>query len=199
MSRRKKTMNIILLLFTIMASIFAASGLSNVVTVMNGTDYYFEKAGLGDYVIMTQNGDEGVKGVLNSLDNVKGYRYENCYWGSKDDVSVNGKDALMKNNTLLVQSIDNDGLRFFMSDNSELLRVDKGEVYVTAGFLKKNDAKAGDTIDIKIGEVSKKFKIAGEFKDALFGSDMMGNVRFLVNDKAVLRYGYDYCNDCYGS
>ena len=58
--KRKKTMNIILLLFTILASMFVSSGLNNVVTVMNGIDYYFEKAGLGDYCIVTMNGDGGV-------------------------------------------------------------------------------------------------------------------------------------------
>ena len=46
--KRKKTMNIILLLFTILAATFVSSGLSNVITVMNGTDYFLDKAGIGD-------------------------------------------------------------------------------------------------------------------------------------------------------
>ena len=36
--KRKKTMNIILLLFIILATMFVASGVNNVVTVMSGTD-----------------------------------------------------------------------------------------------------------------------------------------------------------------
>ena len=44
--KRKKTMNVILLLFTILAAVFVASGLNNVVTVMNGTDYFLKKPGL---------------------------------------------------------------------------------------------------------------------------------------------------------
>lgn len=43
--KQEKTMNVILLLFTILAAVFVASGLNNVVTVMNGTDYFFEKPG----------------------------------------------------------------------------------------------------------------------------------------------------------
>lgn len=39
--KRKKTMNVILLLFIILAAMFVASGINNVVTVMNGTDYFF--------------------------------------------------------------------------------------------------------------------------------------------------------------
>ena len=44
--KQEKTMNVILLLFTILAAVFVASGLNNVVTVMNGADYFFEKAGI---------------------------------------------------------------------------------------------------------------------------------------------------------
>ena len=51
--KRKKTMNIILLLFIILATMFVASGVNNVVTVMSGTDYYFDLAGIGDYVVIT--------------------------------------------------------------------------------------------------------------------------------------------------
>lgn len=43
--KREKTMNVILLLFTILAAVFVASGLNNVVTVMNGTDYFLKKPG----------------------------------------------------------------------------------------------------------------------------------------------------------
>ena len=51
--KRKKTMNIILFLFVVLATMFVASGINNVVTVMNGTDYYLDKAGMGDFVIIT--------------------------------------------------------------------------------------------------------------------------------------------------
>ena len=37
--KRNRTMNIILLLFVILAAMFVASGLNNVVTILNGTDY----------------------------------------------------------------------------------------------------------------------------------------------------------------
>ena len=46
--KRKKTMNAILFIFVVLSACFVAAGLSNVVSVMSGTDYYFDKAGLGD-------------------------------------------------------------------------------------------------------------------------------------------------------
>ena len=44
-------MNAVLLSFILLAAMFVASGLSNVVSVMNGTDHYLKKAGIGDYVV----------------------------------------------------------------------------------------------------------------------------------------------------
>ena len=49
--KRKKTMNIVLLLFVILAAMFAASSVSNIITVTNGLDYFFDKAGMTDYYL----------------------------------------------------------------------------------------------------------------------------------------------------
>ena len=57
--KRKKTMNMILFLFIVLATMFVASGINNVATVMNGTDYYLNQAGVGDFVIITM-GDGAV-------------------------------------------------------------------------------------------------------------------------------------------
>lgn len=63
--KRKKTMNIILFLFIVLATMFVASGINNVVTVVNGTDYYLDKAGVGDFIIITM-GDHAV-GALDEM------------------------------------------------------------------------------------------------------------------------------------
>ena len=51
--KRKKTMNIILLIFIILATTFIASGANNVVSVMTALDNYFEKAEVPDYYFGT--------------------------------------------------------------------------------------------------------------------------------------------------
>lgn len=62
--KRKKTMNIIILLFILLATMFVASGINNVLTTMNGTDYYLHLAGIGDYIVITQFGDGGIPQLL---------------------------------------------------------------------------------------------------------------------------------------
>lgn len=65
--KRKKTMNAILFIFVVLSACFVAAGLSNVVSVMSGTDYYFDKAGLGDYIVVTL-GEENIDAVSDRLE-----------------------------------------------------------------------------------------------------------------------------------
>ncbi len=181
--KRKKTMNIILLIFTILASVFVSSGVSNVITVMNGTDYFMDKAGIGDYIVFTQTGDGGVEDILKKSANVSDYKKEKCYWATKDDLTLSGKKTEMKSNTLIIQRLEDTGIRYFHTDNTEVVHVEKGEVYVTAGFLKNNNIHKGDEIQISLHGVNNSLKIAGEIKDALLGSDMMGNTRLIISDE----------------
>lgn len=180
--KRKKTMNIILLLFTVLASMFVSSGLNNVINVMNGTDYFLDRAGIGDYIVITQNGDGGVTDILDNSDNVTDYKREECYWADKEDITVEGKPVTMKNSTIVIQAYGKEGLTYFDGENRELSGVNKGEIYVTAGFLIKNNINIGDKISFKLHGIDETFRIAGKIKDALFGSDMMGNTRFILNE-----------------
>ena len=175
--KRKKTMNVILLLFTILAAVFVASGLNNVVTVMNGTDYFFEKAGIKDYVLFTQNGDGGVEQILKTSGCVKDYSMEKCIWGTNGDITYQGEKLKVKNNTLLIQSLDTTQFHYFLEDNQELTEIADGEIYITAGSFARNDMHVGDTIRIQMKNTDKTFRVAGEIKDALLGSDLMGNTR----------------------
>lgn len=181
--KRNRTMNIILLLFVILAAMFVASGLNNVVTILNGTDYFFEKAGLLDYMIFTQSGDGGVGELLEHSTSVSNFREEHCIWGSNDDVTVNGKKLSTKNNTLVLQSLEKDQLHFFLPDNEQLTQVKQGEIYITSGMLAKNHAKVGDALRIQMRDVDMTFRIAGEIKDALLCSEMMGNTRLVMNSE----------------
>ena len=53
--KRKKAMNIILLLFIILATMFVASSVNNIINVTTALDNYFEMANAPDYMIMTMD------------------------------------------------------------------------------------------------------------------------------------------------
>ncbi len=181
--KRKKTMNAILLLFAILAAMFVSSGISNVVNVMNGTEYYLNLAGVGDYIVVTQTRESGVEDIVKSSEYVDSYRKEDVFWGELEQLKINGKECEAKSQTILLQTLNENGIKYFHTDNTELKAVNPGEIYVTAGFLKYNDAKIGDTLTIDCYGIKKSLIVAGEMKDALLGSDMMGNSRFIMNEQ----------------
>lgn len=185
--KRKKTMNIILLLFIVLATMFVSSGLNNVFTVAAGTDYYMDKAGVGDYVVLTM-GDNAVgnmEKVLEKEEIITGYRIESVIYGSKETVLLeNGETAEMKN-TALFQSIDSSALHFFDSENQEITEVKEGRVYATGSFMEKNNLEPGDRIRMEHSGTTLSLTLDGKAKDALFGSDLMANSRFLMNEADI--------------
>ena len=68
--KRKKTMNIILLIFVILAVTFMASSANNLITVSTALDHYLEKAGIPDYWFATMNSSDtqGLKSLLKKTD-----------------------------------------------------------------------------------------------------------------------------------
>lgn len=191
--KRKKTMNFILLMFIILAVTFAASGLNNVLTVMNGTDYYLDKAGIGDLTVITMGSESAGKAssVLDKADCVKSYKIEECISGSENCIRhKNGTKAKTKNNPLF-QSISNAKMNFFDENNNAVSEVKPGEVMIAGSFIEQNDLKIGDEIIVRLGDVQIDLKIAGKIKDAFLGSDFMGNTRFLLNQTDYARLAAD--------
>lgn len=179
--KKKKVMNILLLLFIILASIFSASGLNNIVTVMNGTDYYFDQAGIGDYAIITTS-DNKIIDVLDNEKAVKGYKYDTCVLGTKNNIKIKG-EKIDTNFNVLFQSLEGSSINFFDKNDNKLTNINKGEVYITGNFIEDNNLKKGDFVTVDLEDKKIDLKIAGMAKDAFLGSEFMGNKRFLINEE----------------
>lgn len=183
--QRKKTMNIILFLFIVLASMFVASGINNVVTVMNGTDYYLDKAGVGDFVIITM-GDNAVGALDEMLETesaVSDYRMEHIVYGSQDNVTAEDGSEVEAKNATIFQSIESSVISLFDKENQKITTVEKGHVYASGSFMENNGLEEGDIIWLKHSGVEMPLILDGIAKDALLGSDFMGNIRFILNDE----------------
>lgn len=198
--KRKKTMNMILFLFIVLATMFVASGINNMVTVMNGTDYYLDRAGVGDYIIITMG--EGAVGALDEMletePAVLDYRLERVVFGAQDNVTAADGHKIETKNTTIFQSIGDSAITFFDTDNQEIETVEKGHVYVSGSFMDENGFQEGDIICIEHNGVEMSLVLDGKVKDALLGSDFMGNTRFVLNDADMQTLlGNDVLNDPY--
>ena len=190
--KRKKTMNVILLLFVILATMFAASSVNNIITVLNGLDYYFEKADMSDHFVLTLNNNrDAIEDFLNNQANVKDYRVEEQLFFNDTALSHDGKKLTELKNSALLLSIDNGKLNYFDKDNKILKEVPEGYAYFTGSLPSKANLKVGDEFQTKLGNTELTFKYAGIAKDAFFGSEMFNNPRLIVNNKDYEKFMSD--------
>ena len=181
--KRKKTMNIILLLFVVLCSMFAAASVNNIIAVVGGLDYYFEKAELGDYFIIERStgGEDTISKILKHSENVSGYKTYNVVNASCDDLKTDSGKLMEFSNIALICDINNTKQNFFGMDNEVITDVEKGKVYITGSVPKREGVTIGERFYVELGDTKLLLEVAGFAKDALLGSEMMGNPRLLIN------------------
>lgn len=187
--KRKKTMNCILLLFVILSAMFASSSVNNIVTVVNGLDYYFEKAGMSDYYLIAPESEDNnsVSEILDSESAVTGYQKEETLLCTADNFLKNGKTLVDFSNAALAMSVDEAKLHYFDNENNILTEVAPGTVYISGSLSKNAGLEIGDTFEFRIGETEITLTFAGKIKDAFLGSDMMDNPRFVMNQNDYMK------------
>ncbi len=190
--KRKRAMNIILLVFIILASMFVSSGVSNIMTVTTALDRYFEMANVPDYLAIYQKkaSDKDVYKVLENASAIDEFRIEEGITITQSNITRKGEplDASNTSQTLALQSDRVMGINYFLDDGSILKSVPKGKIY-TAAFTEKNmGLKVGDIITVEVEGVSREFTFAGGFKDAVLGSELTGVKRFIINGEDFDEY-----------
>lgn len=185
--KRKRTMNVILLLFIILAGTFIASSVNNIITVENAVDYYFERAGVSDFLVVTMNkmGGRPISEMLDDMEAVEGYQRDKIIYLNGDTIFYEGdEDHMEMLSTPMLMAVEDAKMNYFDAvDDSVLERVEPGDIYVVDKFFQANAMAVGDSLEIRLGGVSKVFRVAGSFKDAVAGSRMMGLTRFLVSEE----------------
>ena len=81
-------MNVILLIFIILASTFVSSSVNNIVTVANGLNYYFEKANMSDLFAATMTKAEvtPITDVLDSIEEIDSYGIEHILYLNSENL-----------------------------------------------------------------------------------------------------------------
>lgn len=183
--KRKKTMNIILLLFVILSAMFAASSVNNILSVVNGLDYFFEKANMPDvfYATRGEKKSQYIEDFLQESEYVTDYRREDVIYLISSNLERDGEELCDLDRVGMLNNIDTVGINLFDSNDEILTEVEKGKIYIAGQEIKKTDLEIGDKITIKLEGVTKEFEFAGFVKDALYGSSMMANPRYIINSE----------------
>ena len=183
--KRKKTMNIILLLFVIMSAMFASASVNNIVSVTTGIDYYMDKAGKADYyyIARNENGIIDIERLLDKSTHVRAKRVEESIFAFETNFLKNGKKMVEFSNSGFIQSVDSLKLNLFNSGNEKITQVPEGKVYISATFPEKAELNVGDKFMVELGNTKLELEYAGFAKDAILGAEMIDNPRFIVNRK----------------
>ncbi|MBR5089412.1 MAG: ABC transporter permease [Ruminiclostridium sp.] len=180
--KRKKTMNVIVLLFVILSAMFAASSVNNIIAVTTGIDYYFDKAGMTDYFIITlDSGSTGLEKLLDNEASVTDYRRERSIFADRTNFTRNGETLADYDRAAFIMPVDNAKLNYFDKNNGVITEVERGKVYISGNVPGISGISEGDRFTIRVGNTEREFEYAGYAKDALLGSAFMGNSRFILN------------------
>ena len=181
--KRKKTMNLIILIFVILSSMFFSSSVNNIVSVMGGVDRFLDMAGMKDYfVIMAEPGEGTPFGdLLDESDDIKSYQREPFLLCDSEMIRRNGKLLKGIGSMCMINSADEMCVTCFDRNNEPITSVDEGKVMLTASLANKAGIKDGDTIELDVYGERLELEMAGICKDAILGSDMTDSPRFIVS------------------
>ncbi len=154
--KRKRAMNVILLVFIILASMFMSSGVSNINTVTTALDSYFEMADVPDYWTMSENksSDKDICRTLEKASAIDEFRIEEFVRMSQSNIMRVGEplNDSSVNQIFVLQSDSDMGMNYFLDDESILKSVPKGEIYATR-FIEKSMGLAYLIIAFLVGNI----------------------------------------------
>ena len=181
--KRKRAMNMILLLFIILATMFVSSSVNNIINVTTALDNYFEMADAPDYfaAAMNKNLAVDIDEIVSLASEVDRYATENILFLSTNNFIYEDEDIVIGEGTNLVHS--DICMNYFLSDGSILETVRQGEFYMTEGKADALGVDVGDKLTIELNGVSREFVLADKIKDALFGSNQMSFTRYIISEK----------------
>ena len=193
--KRKKTMNVILLIFVILAATFIASSANNLITVSGAVDSFSDKADVPDYWFASTNAPDIERFEEFAGENGYDYYISRLIQIEPSNILVEGKKFAYSSTTAL--SILG-GIKIFDKNNEELTHINDGEIYIPYFIFQstENDFHEGGKLSINQGGVEKEFTIKGYTKDALFGSAMVGMTRFLISDNDAELFDGESANIC---
>lgn len=197
--KRKRGMNLILLIFIIMATMFLSSSVTNLKVVLGAVDHFIAMAKTPDiFVIANKKGDKDeVLEFIKQNKMVSSYGVTAGIVLNKSNLAIASRqnhtddsDKYEPSSTAALFNTKNEYMKVF-DENGKELSLNKGEIAIPNIEADKNHLQIGDKIVVSIGNVKKELKLAHITKDAIFGSSMMGFRRIIVSDTDFQEYVND--------
>ena len=188
--KRKKTMNIILLIFIILATMFVSSSVNNILNVTSALDNYLDMANVPDYLLLTsnKNNENDVETILNATNTIENYGIEKMLLLEQKNFIFEDENITALGGINFIQSDEELSLNYFLSDGSILEKVEPGKIYMTEGKADILGLEIGDKITIEFKGIKNEFTFAGGIKDAVLGINGASIQRYIINKEDFNKY-----------
>lgn len=185
--KRRKGVNLILFLFIILASVFLASSVNNILVVSNAVEYFMDYANVPDVNFITagtQETDQITDWLEEDSKYTEAYGYNMLYVLTDKNIKIkNGgkqKSYDAKGTSIYLGTTDADYGKVFDQEGNSF-QLNPGEIAMSQSAMDKGHLKLGDNITIQTENVKKNLKLKLSVKDAIFGNDMAGMCRFIIS------------------
>lgn len=193
--KRKRTMNMILLLFIILTSMFLASSVDNLIAVSGAIDHFLNISKVPDSIVvaLTDGKRDEIADFLKEQRWTSEYEVIDGFNLINENVTITscqadpGRTGYERTNTLFIQRVPHNLMKVFTEEN-ERLTLKPGEIAFPKVEADNNNLQVGDKVCIRVGEEEQEFRIAAVVKDAVFGSSMMGFKRLFIGEEDFDRY-----------
>ena len=178
--KRKKTMNIILLLFVILCSMLAAASLNNIVAVTGGIDYFIKTSDAPD-VKISMPFDQDLDKKLIALPEVEKVKVEEGFYLTPDHFKLNGEKHKNLINGTGFFSDKEFGCKYFDAEDREITGVPEESFYCTKNFLQGVSLEKGDILTVTIAEETFSLRFEGIFKTAAHDTNNSSSPLIILN------------------
>ena len=189
--KRKKSINVILFLFIILASMLMAGSMNVLYTTATAISRMMQTANVPDlslYAYDTPKTNSQIEDWIETSDKVDSYSKSDILMIISDAFYADSKQIVEKEKTtsVLISGIPKDHSLIF-DQNDQPMELDAGEMAVPVAFHNAYDINIGDEMSILVGDTSEEFTVVAYEKDIVFGSDMIMK-RFVMNDVDFARF-----------
>lgn len=193
--QRKRAMNVILLVFIIMAAMFLASSASNLVTVSGAVEHFFAMSNVPDYIIfcLAEGEEDPVAEFLDENEWVREYQTVDMLNLSGEQIEIKSRAALADKNeyekpsTLAICPIPEKFLKVF-GEEQQPLSLKDGEIALARVEAERNHLAVGDVLSVQVGDITQEFTVKEIVKDAAFGTNMIGFKRLYITEHDYLKF-----------
>lgn len=201
--KQKRGINFILFLFMILATVFVASSVNNIIAVSNATEYCLDMGKVPDEFISTFeiDGERSLEDWVSKNEEVKSYSKNEAVILSagniKEFARKDGAEYKINKSIMLQPQWKTHMLVYDM--DKKPVQMEAGEIAMQKSELEENHLSIGDEITFRFGDDAITLRISQAIMDPAFGGDYVGMTRYIVSDSdferikesgVSINYGY---------